>query len=90
MANHSVTGCVEAIRQTGKTGQIHVISHDLTDATRRLLKNEEIDFTIAQNIYQQGYRSLTVLREYLHKGIVPKDTERSKIDIVCSENISAV
>lgn len=87
MANHSVTGCVDAIRQAGKSGQIHVISHDLTDATRRLLKNEDIDFTIAQNIYQQGYRSLILLREYLHKGIVPQDTERSRMDIICSENI---
>lgn len=90
MANHSVTGCVEAIRSMNKSGSIHVISHDLTDATRRLLKSEEIDFTIAQNIYQQGYRSLIVLREYLHKGMVPKDTERSKIDIICSENMEAV
>lgn len=48
------------------------------------------DFTIAQNIYQQGYRSLTVLRDYLHKGIVPQDTERFKMDIVCSENMDAV
>lgn len=90
MANHSVTGCVEAIRKAGKSGQIRVISHDLTDATRRLLKNEEIDFTIAQNIHQQGYRSLLVLREYLHKGIVPDDTERAKIEIVCSENLDII
>lgn len=88
MANHSVSGCAEAIRDTKKIGQIRVICHDLTDATKRLLKNEEIDFAIAQDIHWQGYRPLTLLRDYIRKGILPDSSaDPSSIDIICSENI---
>lgn len=88
MANQSVAGCVEAVRESGVQHKIYVISHDLTDVTKRLLENGEIDFTIAQNIYRQGYRSLTVLREYLQKHILPQPEEdRHTIDIICAENI---
>lgn len=87
MANHSVTGCADAIRDVGRQGQIHVISHDLTNETQRLLQNREIDFAIAQNLYQQSYRSLIILQEYLQKHITPQ-REDSTIDIICSENIA--
>lgn len=89
MANHSVTGCADAIRAAGRQGQIRVISHDLTDETKHLLQRGEIDFAIAQNIYQQGYRPLIVLRELLQKGIRPAlDSNRPAIEIVCSENMA--
>lgn len=88
MANHSVTGCAEAIRDAGRTGRIHVVSHDLTDSTKKLLQNGEVDFAIAQNIYQQGYRPLIVLREYLQKQIEPQtEIVRPAIEIVCAENM---
>ena len=86
MANHSVTGCAEAVRDVGREQQIHIISHDLTDSTKRLLKNGEIDFAISQNIYQQGYRPLVILRDYLQYGIVPS-SEPAPIEIICSENL---
>lgn len=86
MANHSVTGCAEAVRDVGREQQIHIISHDLTDSTKRLLKNGEIDFAISQNIYQQGYRPLVILRDYLQYGIVPS-SEPAPIEIICSENV---
>ena len=87
MANHSVTGCVEAVRDMGLTGKVHIVSHDLTDSTRRLLKSGEIDFTIAQNIYQQSYQALMTLREFVQKHIVPKESNTAPIEIVCAENI---
>lgn len=88
MANHSVSGCAEAIQSMGLTGNIHVISHDLTESTKRLLKSGRIDFAIAQDIYQQGYRPLLELRKQLHQ-TGPRDIEISKhkIDIICAENI---
>lgn len=88
MANHSVTGCADAIREGGRQGQIHVISHDLTESTRRLLQSGEIDFAIAQNIHRQSYRALTVLYEYLQQHITPDaDSELPAIDILCSQNL---
>lgn len=88
MANQSVAGCVEAVREYHVQHKIHVISHDLTDVTKRLLENGEIDFTIAQNIYLQGYRSLIVLREYLQRGIFPNpEADQHAIEIICAENM---
>lgn len=86
MANRSVTGCVEAIRDAGRQGELHVISHDLTDASRRLLQSGEIDLVIAQDLHRQGYRPLVVLQEYLQKHILPQQ-ELPPINIVCSENV---
>ena len=86
MANHSVSGCAEAIREAGRRGTVHVISHDLTDATRRLLQRGEIDFVIAQNIYRQGYRPLIILNEYIRTRFM-LDEESPSIDIICAENV---
>lgn len=87
MANHSVTGCADAIRDAGRQGQIRVISHDLTNETRRLLQEGEIDFTITQDLSQQSYRALIILQEYLQKNITPQRKEHA-IDIVCAENLA--
>ena len=87
MANHSVTGCADAIRDAGRQGQIRVISHDLTNETRRLLQEGEIDFTITQDLSQQSYRALIILQEYLQKNITPQHKEHA-IDIVCAENLA--
>ncbi len=89
MANHSVTGCADAVRTIGKAGDVHIIAHDLTDTTRKLLAEGEIDFTIGQNIYRQGYRPLIILKEYIQKGIRPEKEETNiPIDIYCAENMS--
>lgn len=86
MANRSVTGCAEAIRETRRQGEIHVISHDITDSSRRLLQRGEIDLVISQDLHRQGYHSLVVLQEYLQKHIFPQ-LEIPPIHIVCSENM---
>ena len=89
MANHSVTGCVEAICDAGLQGKIRVISHDLTDSTKRLLRSGDIDFAIAQNIYHQGYQPLKILHDYVRRRIAPKsEREQATIEIVCSENLT--
>lgn len=87
MANQSITGCADAIRDTGRQGQLSVIGHDLSNETRRLLQSREIDLIISQNLHQQSYRSLIILQEYLQKHITPQ-REDSTIDIICSENIA--
>lgn len=87
MANHSVSGCVEAVRDMEKTGQVHIVSHDLTDSTRRLLESGEIDFTIAQNIHRQSYLALLTLRDYIQRHILPHDQIDTPIEILCAENM---
>lgn len=88
MANHSTIGCVEAVRESGLQGKIHIICHDLTNETKHLLKSGNIDFALAQNIYKQGYRPLIILKEFLQKNIKPDmSLEKTPIEIICSENL---
>lgn len=61
MANLSVPACVEAIRRRGRTGQVHVLSHDSGPDIRRFLESGEVDFTIGQDLAYQSYQALSVL-----------------------------
>lgn len=87
MANHSISGCAEAVREAGLRGKLHIICHDLNESAKRLLQRGEIDFVIAQNIRQQSYRALIVLYEYIQEHKLPNEGP-SSIDIICSENIA--
>lgn len=87
MANDSISGCTEAVRAAGRQGEIPIISHDVTEATRRLLKSGDVDFTIAQNIYRQGYRPLMLLYSLLQKNEQPETMEHLPVQIICSQNL---
>lgn len=88
MANHSVTGCAEAIREEGRQGQIRVVSHDVTGGSRRLLRDGALDFVIAQDLRRQGYRPLTLLYDLLRREEQPGElSESPSLRIVCSQNL---
>ena len=61
MATQSVPGCVEALRQTGRAGQVRVLAHDNSPEIRRFLKEGLVDFSIDQNLPYQSYQALSVL-----------------------------
>lgn len=61
MANLSVCACVDAIRSCGRTGRVHVLSHDSDLEIRRFLKEGLVDFTIGQDLAYQSYQALSVL-----------------------------
>lgn len=88
MANHSVSACAAAIAAAGRTGDIHVICHDINDTVRRLLLDGSVDFTIPQNFVQQGYAPLMLLRDLLRKGSLSGSQRlNGQIDILCAENL---
>ncbi len=90
MANHSVTGCVQALRDMEIQKKIYVISHDLTTATLRLLESEEIDFSISQNIYMQGFQPLLMLEEYLTEGELSEfEIDKTAMEVLCCEHVSS-
>ena len=65
MANLSVPACVEAIRRHGRTGRVHVLSHDCGPDIRRFLESGEVDFTIGQDLAYQSWQALSVLFRHL-------------------------
>lgn len=88
MANRSVAGCTEAIKAAGKRGQIRVICHDMAESTKLLLHEGSVDFTVTQNIFQQGHLPLVLLREYLQKNKVPDASAiNTRMSIICSQNM---
>lgn len=88
MANLSVSGCAEAVRAAGKKGAIRIICHDINDSIRQLLLGGLVDFTIPQDMVQQGYAPLILLTNYLRKGQLPAPERLNRsIQILCAENV---
>lgn len=88
MANQSVAGCAEAVQAANRRGEIRVICHDVSESTKRLLRDGGVDLAISQDMYRQGYQPLVLLRELLQKGKVPApDPGSANISIFCAENL---
>lgn len=88
MANRSVAACTKAVEAAGLKGKIRVVCHDISQHTQTLLKNGDIDFSISQDLFSQGYLPLIYLREYLHKDKYSPDLNNNpQISIVCSQNL---
>ena len=61
MANLSVSACVEAVRQAGREGQVHILAHDTNKEIPEYLKTSRVDFTIGQDFSFQTWKALSVL-----------------------------
>ncbi len=91
MANQSIAGCTEAVHAAGKKGKLRIICHDISESTKRLLADGNIDFTISQDIFRQGYLPLILLREFLQKNKLPDfDQTSTNISIICSQNMENI
>ena len=88
MANLNVSGCAEAVRAAGRTGQVRVICHDINEGIRQLLLSGGVDYTIPQDFVQQGYAPLLFLKDLLRKGKTADPARfAGKIGILCRENL---
>ena len=88
MANRSVSGCIKAVEDLGMLGQLRIICHDISSRTKAYLQNGIIDFSISQDLFQQGYQPLICLYEYLHSGNIPPHLKiNNNISIICSQNL---
>lgn len=88
MANLSVSGCCAAIARAGRTGEVHVVCHDVNESVRQLIRSGAVDFTIPQDLKRQGYAPLLLLRDRLRKKR-PLESQQfqGRIDILCAENL---
>lgn len=88
MANLSVSGCCAAIQRSGKTGEIHVVCHDINESVRKLIRSSAVDFTIPQDLSRQGYVPLLLLRDHLRKkNPLESGQYPGQINILCAENL---
>ena len=63
-------GGVQAVVESGK--DVQIISVDMTESVRRLLKNGTIAATVTQQPYMQGDMSVRILYDYLANKKKPK------------------
>ena len=61
-----VEGCLRAVKEEkAKEKGVYVMSFDDIDATKELVKEGAIEYTICQEPFRQGYRSLSDLIQYI-------------------------
>lgn len=70
-----VSGVCRAVVEMGRQKELRILCHDEVEATRRLMRDGVIDFTIGQEPWKQGYCSVQTLFDYFmdDKRTVPKD-----------------
>jgi ribose transport system substrate-binding protein len=66
---------LEAARQAGKLGKIHIIGFDEADETLQAIRDGHCHGTVVQNPYQYGYESIRVLAALARgdQSVVPAD-----------------
>lgn len=83
-----VSGVGEALKTIGKHKEVKLICHDLVESTVNLMREGVIDFTIGQDPFYQGYKSIKIIFEYLISGKKPASKFiQTKIDIRSRSNI---
>ena len=75
-----VEGGINAINELGLNRKLKIITFDATPTVKLNLENGNIDFTICQQPYNQGYLPVKILADYLVSGIKP-DKEYNYMDI---------
>ncbi|MDO4615603.1 MAG: LacI family DNA-binding transcriptional regulator [Lachnospiraceae bacterium] len=76
MANESISGCVDALRELELTERVLVIGNDLTAGTRSMLMEGSVNFIVEQNIYWQGYRPLILMKHLLESPDASTEEDR--------------
>lgn len=83
-----VYGGCRAVMDSGRAGQITVITNDMVDTTREFLENGLIAATICQQPFVQGHKPLSILFTYLTTGELPAvENDYVNIDIRIRENL---
>ena len=82
-----VAGTVRALEELGLAGRIHVICNDLTDTEKDYLDRGIISVTIGQQPYEQGYRPVHYLFEYLLDGTLPPTETITPSEIIIREHL---
>jgi LacI family transcriptional regulator len=84
-----VKGVCEALEFHGKASELKLICYDITPASLKYCEERVIDFLIDQDSFQEGYKALQILNEYIMFNENPQPVVYSKIDIRTRDNIGS-
>ena len=82
-----VAGTIRALEDLGLAGRIRVICNDLTETERDYLDRGIISATIGQQPYEQGYKPVQYLFEYLLDGTLPPEETILHSEIFIREHL---
>ena len=85
LAAGGVLGACEAV--TDSKRNVNIISFDETEEIKDLILNDVIKATICQQPFEQGYKPINIVFDYLVNGIVPNDTYITNNEIKIKENL---
>ncbi len=72
MSTGDIAACIEIVKKYGVEHKAKIVCNDISPKVKQGMKEGIIDFTIVQNPYQQGYRSLRVLYDIIFTGKKPE------------------
>ncbi|SEL79738.1 transcriptional regulator, LacI family [Roseovarius azorensis] len=78
---------LNALRRTGRLGDLVVIAHELSPTTRKALVENEVAAVIAQNVGHLSRSALRVLRNLSDNLPIYEAQERVRIEILVRENL---
>ncbi|RPF43243.1 LacI family transcriptional regulator [Hydrogenoanaerobacterium saccharovorans] len=83
-----VAGVCRAVKEAGLANKVKIVCFDDPPSTRALVQEEIIQATICQQPYEQGYKPIKILMDYLINGITPKNDKYFTNNIIkIKENI---
>lgn len=71
MATGHIGACVDVVKKLGVERKVHIICNDLLPIIEENMRAGIIDFSIVQDPFIQGYRSLKILYDYIFSGRKP-------------------
>lgn len=88
LAAGGAAGVGRAIEERGLAGQVLMIGNDLTDAERSLLERDILTATIGQQPFEQGYKPIAYLFNYLLDGTLPPTQTLTRNEIFIKEHFT--
>ena len=83
-----VAGAAKALEESGRQHDVTLICHDITAVSKKLIKNGTVDYIIGQDPEYQAHKSVSILFDYLYRGLKPtKDRILTNIDVRLRTNI---
>lgn len=81
---------IAALNESGKAGEIHFGTFDLSTEIADAIKSDVIAFAIDQQPYLQGYLPVVILTNLARYGVVPGNSINSGPGFVTKDNIALV
>lgn len=81
------TPLLEALRASGRLGELVVVAHELTPTTRRALLSDEVAAVIMQDVGHLVRSAMRIMRACCDDQPIFEDQERIRIEVILRENL---